>query len=232
MVADIVQRVKDLEQFSYIVSHNLRAPVANIRGLAEILQMPGIEENEAGQLIAELGGCVKKLDDVIHDLNYILQIRDKEDMHNETVRFSGLLNDITDNMATQLRNEDAVISADFSEVEEMQTVRSFMHSIFLNIISNSVKYHRPGVPPHISISTHRIEGRLQIRFRDNGLGIDLEKRGHQVFGLYKRFHGHVQGKGMGLFMVKTQVESLGGQIKIDSKVDDGTELIIELEAVN
>ena len=83
--------------------------------------------------------------------------------------------------------------------------------------------------PVIEITSRRVSDKIQLYFKDNGLGIDLGKRGDQVFGLYKRFHNHVEGKGMGLFMVKTQVESMGGKISIVSEVNQGTEFRIEFE---
>jgi signal transduction histidine kinase len=79
----------------------------------------------------------------------------------------------------------------------------------------------------IDISSGKSDDKIQLVFKDNGLGIDLDKKGDQVFKLYKRFHSHVEGKGVGLFMVKTQVETLGGTISISSEVNKGTEFSIE-----
>lgn len=229
MVSDIVQRVKDLEQFSYIVSHNLRAPVANIRGLADILQLPGLDRDEETGLIAELDNCARKLDDVIFDLNLILQVRDKERMQRENVDFTHILEDICQSLNGQIEEEQIQVTANFQAVPEMHTVKSFIHSIFLNLITNAIKYRRHDVWPHIDIRSERTEKGLALVFSDNGLGIDLERKAKQIFGLYKRFHGHVEGKGMGLFMVKTQVELLGGRISVQSLVNQGTSFRIEFE---
>ena len=81
----------------------------------------------------------------------------------------------------------------------------------------------------IEIKSHLAKDKLVLIFTDNGMGIDLKKRGEQVFGLYKRFHTNIEGKGMGLFMVKTLVETLGGKISIKSEVNKGTEFKIEFE---
>ena len=70
---------------------------------------------------------------------------------------------------------------------------------------------------------------VELSFSDNGKGIDLEKRGGQVFGLYKRFHTDIEGKGMGLFMVKTQVETLGGKVGMTSEVNRGTKITLEFD---
>ncbi len=108
-------------------------------------------------------------------------------------------------------------------------VQSYLHSIFYNLLTNSIKYRTPGIPPAIGIRSETRAGTLVITFEDNGLGIDLVKKGEQVFGLYKRFHHHIEGKGMGLFLVKTQVELLGGKISIESKENAGTKFTITFE---
>ena len=102
-----------------------------------------------------------------------------------------------------------------------------MYSVFYNLVSNSIKYRQAGLLPVIEIKSYLINDKIEIHYTDNGLGIDMKKRSDQVFGLYKRFHNHKEGKGMGLFMVKTQVEALGGKISIESEVNKGTTFIIQ-----
>ena len=95
----------------------------------------------------------------------------------------------------------------------MITLKSYMHSIFYNLISNSLKYRKPDIAPVIEIRSRKLDDRIELYFKDNGIGIDMEKNGDMLFGLYKRFNQHIaEGKGMGLFMVKTQVETIGGKI--------------------
>jgi signal transduction histidine kinase len=101
-----------------------------------------------------------------------------------------------------------------------------MYSIFHNLITNSIKYRQPGIAPIIEITSTVHQGKIDLVFKDNGLGIDLKRKGTEVFGLYKRFHHHVEGKGMGLFMVKTHVETIGGTISIESEINKGTTFTI------
>lgn len=224
MLADIIHRNQSLEQFSYIVSHNLRAPVANILGLTDLL-MTG-EYNEEERILFEgLSGSVKKLDMVINDLNQILEVNNLV-QEKELVHFAQLLSDIKSSISNLLSIKEVEISADFSAAGEMFTLKSYMHSIFINLVSNSVKYSQPGTIPIINITTHKGENSIELVFKDNGLGIDLEKNANNIFGLYKRFHNHTEGKGMGLYMVKKQVEALGGTITIDSEVYKGTTFTI------
>ncbi len=223
IIEDVVQRNKALEQFSYIVSHNLRSPVANIIGLSELLHITDNQPERQKMLMTELSKSVKQLDVVIQDLNYVLQVKHEVNEKRELVKFSNIARDIQMSIDSLLRSEGVQIHCDFSAVDEMMTLKSYLYSIFFNLISNSIKYHQPGISPVIDIrSLVTAEGTTELVFSDNGLGIDLKKKGDQVFGLYKRFHAHAEGKGMGLYMVRTQVETLGGKISIESEVNKGT----------
>ncbi|PQJ09769.1 hypothetical protein CJD36_017735 [Flavipsychrobacter stenotrophus] len=223
----LIQRNRDLEQFSYIISHNLRAPVANIRGIAQVIGFTDFTTDNNKELFDGLATSVEKLDGVIMDLNYILQFRQEITEQKENVHFSSLLEDVILSIDSIIKRENVKVTCDFSAINEIQSLKSYFNSIFFNLISNSIKYKQLEKQPVIRIVSVKLEDRLQIIFQDNGLGIDLAKRGGEVFGLYKRFHNHVDGKGMGLYMVKTQVESLGGKITVVSEINKGTKFIIE-----
>lgn len=228
VTADLVQRNKDLEQFAYIVSHNLRSPVANIVGLASELREDNLDEAEKAYFIDALSASVSRLDNVITDLNNILQVSRNVNENKETVQFRALMEEIRSSMGTQLQEKHVTIHCDFTELEEIQTLKSYMHSIFYNLISNSVKFRRADADPHIDIKSYRTKHTTGLIFKDNGIGIDLERNGKYLFGLYKRFHPELaEGKGMGLYMVKTQVETLGGKVYVDSKINEGTTFRVE-----
>lgn len=229
IIEEMMQRNRDLEQFTYIVSHNLRAPVANIIGISDYMQNTEMEPDEKEEMNNGLRASVDKLDGVIKDLNNILQLKHEISEKKETVRFSDIINNIKASIVNLIVKEEVTFITDFTTVDEIETIKSYLHSIFYNLISNSIKFRRPDIKPVIEIKSNFVEGKLEITYKDNGLGIDLEKKGDLVFGLYKRFHTHAEGKGMGLFMVKTQVETLGGTISINSEIDKGTEFKIKFE---
>jgi len=226
---DLISRNKDLEQFAYIVSHNLRAPVANILGASMLMKDEGIEDDERDLLLNGLDTSIHKLDGVINDLNEILQTKKTMSETRQQVVFSELVSEIKSEIGDMMSRENVEIMTDFSEIDEMLTLKSYMRSIFLNLITNSIKYKRPDTPPVIHISSHRSPSRITLIFRDNGLGINMVKNKDQVFGLYKRFHLKVEGKGMGLYMVKTHVETLGGTIQLKSEVNEGCEFVIDFK---
>ena len=230
MTQDLIHRKNELEQFTYIISHNLRAPVANILGISSILENDISHQEEQKNLIAGMVTSVEKLDNIIADLNQIIQQKQGIGDKKELLYFTQLVDDIKISINNIISSNGVIIKCHFDEINSMVTVRSFMHSIFFNLISNSIKYRRQDTPPTIEISTRKTKTHLELIFKDNGVGIDLEKKGNLLFGLYKRFHVELaEGKGMGLFMVKTHVESLGGTISVNSKVNDGTQFTIKFE---
>lgn len=226
--AELIASNRELEQFSYIVSHNLRSPVANILGLTELIVSQQVTEDEKELLVSEILAAGHRLDAVIKDLNKILQIKGKMNEHEEVLTLSEILSGVEQDLEEKLLNGQVQLISDFSRGDQLSSIKSYLFSIFYNLISNSIKYARSGLVPRIEIVSEVNDGRMVITFADNGLGIDLATKGDQVFGLYKRFQTHVAGKGMGLFMVKTQVGALGGKISIDSEVGVGTTFTIEM----
>lgn len=227
ITGDLIQRNHDLVQFAYIVSHNLRAPVANIIGASSALNSFSLDVEEKELLSQGIYDSVTRLDEVIKDLSNVLQIKSKLRETEEKVRFSELVEDITISIKNLIEKENIQILCDFSEIDEFVTIKSYLYSIFYNLITNSIKYRQQQIAGIIIIKSYLTNNKIVLTFLDNGMGIDLSKRKDQIFGLYKRFHHHIEGKGTGLFMVKTQVETLGGSIDIESTVNKGTEFKIE-----
>lgn len=229
LVNDLMLRNAALEQFAYIISHNLRAPVANIIGASNALKDEDLSAEDRQILNRGISESVIRLDGVVADLNDILEVKGEISKTKEIVIFTDLLEQIKISIKDLIDKDRIEIKSDFSAIDGFLTLKAYMHSIFYNLISNSIKYRRPFVQSIIEIKSRRINNRLELIFADNGRGIDLKKRRQDVFGLYKRFHPGIEGRGMGLFMVKTQVETLGGKITIESKENVGTEFIIEFE---
>jgi PAS domain S-box-containing protein len=231
ITTELIQRNKELEQFTYIISHNLRVPVANILGLSDALNDINLKPAEMTEIARALHNSTGKLDDVILDLNHILQVKKKLSEKRETINFSDLVSDILSTYG-DLEEQKIEIRTDFNSVNEVIFLKSYLYSIFYNLISNSIKYRRPEILSIIEIKSENTSNGIRLTFRDNGRGLNLEKIRNHLFGLYKRFHNDIKGKGMGLFMVKAQVEALGGKISVSSEVNSGTEFIIEFASIS
>lgn len=232
VIQDLIQRNRDLEQFSYIVSHNLRAPVANILGLSDLLLDNYMGQIDTNEVNIKLNKSIHLLDQVINDLNFILQSRKSITEQTTLINLNELLAEIMMSISSLIQKERAKINFDFSPMPNLESIKSYLYSIFYNLITNSIKYRRPDLDPEIRISCFLEGDLIKIIFQDNGLGIDMQKKGDQVFGLYKRFHNHTEGRGMGLYMVKAQVEALGGTISLNSAINKGSRFLIVLQNKN
>ena len=210
---------KGLEQFSYIISHNLRAPVANILGLAQILDHSDPEMH--GILVNDLVTNANRLDEVIRDLNSILKAKSVLSELKEKVSLKALLGAVQQSIQNVIEQESLSIDLSGIEVDEFYSLKSYMHSIFMNLLTNTIKYRRTDIVSRVEVTSREETGKLIITYKDNGRGIDMTKNGVNVFGLYKRFHPDIEGKGMGLYLVKTQTEILGGKVSVESEVDRG-----------
>jgi PAS domain S-box-containing protein len=222
----LIKRNRNLEQFTYVISHNLRAPLANIISITELLKDVDTG-GEASSLIQGLNTSILTMDNIIKDINHTLQVKDARNYKKEVVTFQALMDEITFSINNLVVKECVQFYYDF-QVPTLLTVRGYIYSVFYNLTLNSIKYRRKDDNPFIRVSSKIKDGQLQLTFEDNGKGIDMEKNGDQIFGLYKRFDTTIDGKGMGLFMVKNQIEDLQGSIGIESELGKGTKILIRL----
>jgi PAS domain S-box-containing protein len=212
---------KNLRQFAFMVSHNLRAPIAKIQGLTYLFEQGQHDEND--NLINYIGHEVDNLDHVINDMNAIITTGDMENIVMETVDFQTEFSMIHKVLENQLKDLKAHIHADFSSAPDIISVKSYIYSMMYNLLSNAIKYRSNERVPDILISTSRSDNMICLSVKDNGIGINLEKHKDKIFDLYARVHASsIPGKGMGLSMVKVQAETLGGRVEVDSQIDTGS----------
>ena len=226
---DLNNRYNELMQFNYIVSHNLRSPVANILGMVEILGLPDMTQEDKDACIEHIQTAVNRMDLVIKDLNSILETRSALNEKKESVSLHGLLENITATLNKQIIDSGTHFQIAIApDADNIYTIRGYLESILYNLISNAIKYKAADRRPEIEIVARKVKDQLSITVSDNGSGIDLKKFGSQVFGLYKRFNSDVEGKGLGLYMTRTQVETLGGKISVQSTSGTGTTFTVQL----
>jgi signal transduction histidine kinase len=170
------------------------------------------------------------LDQVLRDLSRIID--NKNELHR--VKESVDLKQEWDKCVDFLRDSvpaGSTIQESLTGLSPAFTVRAIIHSVFINLLSNSIKYRTPDRHLKVSVSATSSGHSVVIRFEDNGMGLDLDRYGDSVFKLFKRFHNHVEGRGMGLYLIKAQIESLNGSIQINSSVGTGTSFEISLPDV-
>ena len=218
---ELVKYNNELLQFSYTVSHNLRGPVARMLGLTRLL-IRAENKEDTDRLQEMILKSSEELDEILKDLSLIIDIRN--DLYK--VREKVFLEDEW-NKAVNLLGESAKsvyhLEVDFSKARYVYGIRPMIQSIFYNLFSNTIKYQSPSRKLSVRvISSTTDDGRKIIEVSDNGMGMDLKNHQNSLFKLYKRFHPHISGKGLGLYLVKTQVEALNGSITVESEPDKGT----------
>ena len=202
-----------LEQFASVTSHNLRGPIANILGITNIIDRKQLDSFNQ-QCLDHLDKATQRLDMVISDMNDIL-IKDATLQPFEHCSFAHLLQEVVKRLATVIQQEKALITSDFRAVTHGYLIKSYGHNILYHLIDNAIKYRDFNCPPVISIRSQLVDTYIVLTIQDNGLGIDVQKYQHKLFGLYQRFHIHREGRGLGLYLVKTQMEAMGGKVEVE-----------------
>jgi PAS domain S-box-containing protein len=230
MNVELTQQNEQLNEFSYIISHNLRGPIANIMGLLDLFKYHKNDPDQLEQFLFHITKAVRKLDEIILDLNAVVTNQDNDVSNYSTVNLEEECMSINGLLSVQIKNVSAEFKYDFAACPDIHSIKSYIHNILYNLISNAIKYRRYDCAPVISLSSSKTSGMICITCTDNGIGMDLEKYQDKLFGFYKRFHSHVEGKGLGLHLIKKQVDALGGRIEVDSVVGKGTTFVILLPA--
>lgn len=220
LIKELTRSNSDLMQFSFITSHNLRAPLSNIMGLLAFLDRSNLSE-DAALVLGLIDGATQKLTATISDLSQILVIRNKTEIptakldieeifHRVNRNFIEAENDIEGQIAIRL----AVPYVNFNE--------HYLESIFINLISNAIKYRSPDRALQIVLESRQEDRGVLLSFSDNGKGIDTDRHKSRLFGMYQRFHPNTEGQGLGLFIIKAQINALGGTVTVESTVGEGT----------
>lgn len=226
---ELGQQNEELRRFAYITSHDLRAPVINLNSLLSHYDT----ENPASELNVEIINrfktSSKRIYDTLSDLLEVTRIKDKTATERQTLvsPLKVFTNCLSDN-DQDIKKINAELTYEFEGPESILTNASVLNSVFTNLITNAVKYRSPKRNLSINCTASMVKNEYTIRFQDNGLGMDLTKNKNKLFTLYQRFHNHVEGKGLGLYLVKSQLESLGGKLNIESELDKGTTFIISI----
>ena len=234
---DLINKIKQLEGVTHMIAHNLRGAGANIKMLSEVLMKKdssadGPVDVDNDDSLFTTGEAVQFIhessDSLISTLNTLMEVADIQ--LNEKIKYdecdiAAVAEHIIFQLHGLIHQKNAVITYDLA-LKTILYPAAYMESILYNFINNALKYSKPDVPLKITISTHIHNNRPVLTVTDNGLGIDLERYGNRMFKLKQVFHAGYESKGIGLFITKTQIESLGGSIKVKSKVGEGSEFIV------
>lgn len=225
-LVDLERRNKDLDQFSHIISHNLRAPVASILGLHDILNKKDAADPINIEIFQRLASNVSVLDNVVKDLNLILQVQDNKGLPKEMLDLRSLITNASSLLQDEIKKSGMKLVIE-DKAPRVPGIKTYLESVFFNLLSNSIKYCAPGRVPQVKIRSSKKEDAYQVEVSDNGLGI-AEENFEKIFEPYKRLSIEGEGKGLGLYLVKSQIESMGGKIAVTSSPTDGSCFTITL----
>jgi PAS domain S-box-containing protein len=221
----ITSQNKRLHNFTHIVSHNLKTHIGNLKNILEFYN-EATNASEKEDLIVHLKSISDSLTHTIIDLDDIINIKSKASLKqlNEHINLNHCIDQVIESLKIDSFNKDVIIHNTVEKDETLFTNRSYLESVFFNLISNGIKYSDPNKNSQIIIQSIQTPEYLKIIISDNGIGIDLKKYQHKIFEMYQTFHGtkREDSRGVGLYITKTQVEALNGEIEIKSTLGEGT----------
>ena len=229
LIRELTQNISDIRQFAYITSHNLRAPLSNLIGLLNLTEDIDVQDETLKEILFGFKTSTNHLNETVEDLIKILIIKDKNSIAQEEIQFETIFQKVFTQTKNLIKENNPKIKYDFSLAPNVFFNPVYLESIFLNLFTNALKYSSPTRNLEIKIHSKRIGNEIQLEFEDNGIGINLKRHKDRVFGLYQRFHNHQNSKGLGLYLVKSQLETLGARIEIESRVDEGTKFFIKFK---
>ncbi len=223
--AELTRTNVDLDTFVYIASHDLKAPITNIEGLLAALryELPAAvqEEEMTSQLLGMIQGAVERFRTTIDQLTDVSRMQHAQNQPAEQVLLAAVVEDVRLDLEPLLSSTHAQLTVEVAPDLTVHFAPKNLRSVVVNLLSNACKYHRPGLPPVVRLRAVRQAQQVVLTVADNGLGMS-EAQLRQLFGLFQRLHTHVEGSGVGLYMVKRLLENAGGTIAVQSQLEQGT----------
>lgn len=232
LIRELTQNNKDLKQFSYITSHNLRAPLSNLTGLLNLIEDIPVDNPELKEVLEGFSKSTHLLNETINDLVKVIIIKDNPSIETEEVLIQDIFENVFNQLSFLISLHKPIIKIELKKVSILNINKSYLESILLNLLTNAIKYRSTSRQLRINISSKEVGDNIILIFKDNGIGIDLERNAEKIFGLYQRFHNYPDSKGLGLYLVKSQVETMGGSITVQSEVNKGTTFTLTFKNKN
>ncbi|MBC6605654.1 PAS domain-containing protein [Hymenobacter sp. BT188] len=214
----------DLDNFIYTASHDLKAPITNIEGLVHVLagELPAnARSGEVDYILELMQSAVDRFKSTINHLTDVSKLQKEHGQAISQVMLAEVVEDVRLDLAPLLQEADAQLKVDVLRCPVVAFSEKNLRSVVYNLLSNALKYRHPDRPAQVSLHCHAEETYVVMKVQDNGLGIDLSRE-RQLFQMFQRFHTHVEGSGVGLYMVKKMVENAGGKIEVESEVGVGS----------
>ena len=219
---------RELEELAYVAAHDLKAPITNLNVLIEMINTQSIRGDKDIELFNKLKNNIEQVYKKVFALNDVINFKTTLNDQKKHLEFEKVFDEVKQSIPDRLKSTNANIDVDFSECSEIEYPPLHLISILQNLLSNSMKFKSPDRLLKIEVKTIKRNESVHLLIKDNGLGFDAEKHGEKVFGLFKRLHTHEEGVGVGLYIVKSIVDTHGGKIEVKSKPNEGALFTINL----
>ena len=229
LLANLTQINKELTVLSHKTSHDLKSPINNMLSVFSLIDVSKINDPETLELINILKLTSENLKETLNESIDELVENENINTQIEEINLTESLAEVLVSINSLVSDSKAIINVDFSAFENVTFNKAYIKSIFLNLLTNSIKYSKPHQVPVITIQSRKNNGVNQLIFSDNGLGFDMDKVKDKIFGLYEKFHSNVDSNGIGLYLVYNHITSLGGRIAVESKINEGATFTISFK---
>lgn len=231
LLTSLTQINKELTLLSHKTSHDLKSPINNMLSVFSLIDVSKINDPETLELIEILKLTSENLKETLnHSIDELIE---NENINNqeEEINLRESLDEVLVSINSLIKDSKAIIHIDFSAFENIVFNKAYMKSIFLNLVTNSIKYAKLDHIPVITIQSKKVNGINQLIFKDEGLGFDMDKVKDKIFGLYQKFHNnkYSNSNGIGLYLVYNHITTLGGRIAVESKINEGATFTISFK---
>lgn len=228
------ERINDqnrrLLNFSNIVSHNLKSYSTNLTSILKVINDADTEE-EKNKAFGYLERISEGFSLTVEHLNEVSKSHNLAKLNPVRINLNDYIEKTKETLLVEIESTNAIIKNSVNKEIEILANPAYMDSILLNLLTNAIKYRHPKRSPIIEFTSFIKDGKTIFEIKDNGIGINLEKHGSDLFNMYKTFHGNSDAKGVGLFITKYQVETMGGKIEVDSNENVGTTFTISFNPI-
>ena len=222
LLENVLKQNRELEDFAFVISHRLRSHSSKLSTVAHVFKNPSANESLQKELIKEVEKEAHLLDETLKELTEIIGISENKSTDIETLNLNSIIEAAISNLQAAIENCNASVEVAIEPGVQVQAVKSYLENITFQLLDNALKFRVKDKQLIIKVAAEESNDTVKLSIADNGIGIDLERHHNKLFGLYRKFHTHIEGKGIGLHLAKKQLELMGGKIEVQSMLNEGT----------
>lgn len=224
---------KELAEFAYICAHDMKSPVSSIVGLVQLLAESDEDQSDLSEVVPLLSKTADMLHKRLRSLNRILSYKQTLGKSSDYCKIGDVLENVLESLEQEIVDGNANVVTKVAQQTTLPVSATHLESVLHNLVSNAIKYCHDKRLPEIKIVAESTPDNTRITVSDNGVGFSATDNNQAyVFGLFNRLHTHVEGDGVGLYLVKSIVDSYGGSVSVNSTHDGGSTFALDIPNEN